>query len=124
MTRSDYASSEVDSRVVAGSDVWCGELALPRQVGSGRNCCRRWVPASRSSSRLLQARGAPGADQGAAHLPAGARLRAGMPPMRESAGEFITKLRDDARYLGIATGITRRRHEPKRGGKRNHPRQR
>lgn len=27
-----------------------------------------------------------------------ASLRAGMSPMRESAGEFITKLRDDERY--------------------------
>jgi len=27
-----------------------------------------------------------------------ASLRAGTPPMRESAGEFITKLRDDERY--------------------------
>ena len=35
---------------------------------------------------------------GAARLPDGARLRASMPPMRESAGEFIRKLRDDERY--------------------------
>jgi len=35
---------------------------------------------------------------GAARFLDGARLRAGMPPMRESAGEFIRKLRDDERY--------------------------
>ncbi len=35
---------------------------------------------------------------GAARLPDGARLRAGVPPMREGAGEFIRKLRDDERY--------------------------
>jgi len=35
---------------------------------------------------------------GAARLPDGSRLRASMPPMRESAGEFIRKLRDDERY--------------------------
>ena len=35
---------------------------------------------------------------GAARLPDGARLRASMPPMPESAGEFIRKLRDDERY--------------------------
>ena len=34
----------------------------------------------------------------AARFPDGARLRASMPPMRESAGEFIRKLRDDERY--------------------------
>lgn len=34
----------------------------------------------------------------AARLSDGARLRASMPPMRESAGEFIRKLRDDERY--------------------------
>jgi len=36
--------------------------------------------------------------KGAARLPEGARLRASVPPMRESAGEFIRKLRDDERY--------------------------
>jgi len=35
---------------------------------------------------------------GAARFPDGARLRASTPPMRESAGEFIRKLRDDERY--------------------------
>lgn len=35
---------------------------------------------------------------GLARLPDGARLRASVPPMRESAGEFIRKLRDDERY--------------------------
>lgn len=35
---------------------------------------------------------------GAARLPDGARLRASVPPMREGAGEFIRKLRDDERY--------------------------
>lgn len=35
---------------------------------------------------------------GAARLPDGASLRASMPPMRESAGEFIRKLRDEERY--------------------------
>lgn len=34
----------------------------------------------------------------AARLPDAASLRASMPPMRESAGEFIRKLRDDERY--------------------------
>lgn len=34
----------------------------------------------------------------AARLPDGSRLRASVPPMRESAGEFIRKLRDDERY--------------------------
>jgi len=35
---------------------------------------------------------------GAAFFSDGARLRASVPPMRESAGEFIRKLRDDERY--------------------------
>lgn len=35
---------------------------------------------------------------GITRLPDGARLRASVPPMRESAGEFIRKLRDDERY--------------------------
>lgn len=35
---------------------------------------------------------------GAARLPDLARLRADLPPMGESAGEFIRKLRDDERY--------------------------
>lgn len=35
---------------------------------------------------------------GTARFPDSARLRACMPPMRESASEFITKLRDDERY--------------------------
>lgn len=36
--------------------------------------------------------------EGEARLRDGARLRAGVPPMRESAGEFNRKLRDDERY--------------------------
>lgn len=35
---------------------------------------------------------------GAARFLDRAHLRAGVPPMRESAGEFIRKLRDDERY--------------------------
>jgi len=34
----------------------------------------------------------------AARLPDAARLRASVPPMRESAGDFIRKLRDDERF--------------------------
>ena len=36
--------------------------------------------------------------KGAARFLDRASLRAGVPPMRESAGEFIRKLRDDERY--------------------------
>ena len=36
--------------------------------------------------------------KGAARFLDRASLRAGVPPMRESAGEFISKVRDDERY--------------------------
>lgn len=79
--------------------VRCGEWALPGRGGSGRNWLSvveagEEVAISRYGKRVAQL--AP--PRGVARFLDGAPLRAGVPLMREGAGEFIAKLREDERY--------------------------